>query len=299
MTGPRLPSLTALRAFESAARHGSAKRAAEELSVTPTAISHQVRQLEQSLGVALFTRMPRRLVLTPQGRLLQETLAAAFDSIAAGVMRVRAAPRRQVVTLSTTPAVAARWLLPRVCALNESHPELDLRIHASHTPVPLDGVGADMAIRYGSGDWPGLVVEKLFDNLFIPACSPALKLRRRSELPRHTLLHFEPMGGFSAPVDWGAWQRAARVPGLDTRAGLVVSDETHAVAAALGHQGVALMSRMLIADELRAGTLVRPFGPDLPGQPFHLVYPPARRQEPQIVAVRDWVMGMQAQGVGP
>lgn len=292
----RLPSLTALRAFECAARHGSAKRAAEELSVTPTAISHQVRQLEESLGVPLFTRTPRQLVLTPQGRSLQQTLGEAFEAIAAGVRRVRASPRRQGITLSTTPAIAARWLLPNVCLLSERHPELDLRLHASHVPMPLDGVSADMAIRYGRGDWPGLVVEKLFDNRFVPACSPALKLRRRSDLRRHTLLHFEPLGGSSSPVNWAAWQRMANVPGLDTSAGPVVSDETHVVAAALGHQGVALMSQALIADELRAGTLVRPFGPDLPGQPFHLVYPPARRNDPAVRAVRDWVTGLRPLG---
>ncbi len=292
MPARRLPSLTALRAFEATARRGSAKQAAEELSVTPTAISHQVRQLEATLGVSLFIRGARQLRLTPQGHALQATLGDAFDTIAEAVARVRAAPPRQAVTLSTTPAIAARWLLPRVGLLSQAHPDLDLHIHASHRPVPLDGVQADLAIRYGRGDWPGLVVETLFDNRFVPACSPALGLRRRRDLPRHTLLHFEPLGGFSAPVSWTVWQQQAQVPGLDTRAGPVFSDETHAVAAALGQQGIALMSHALIADELRAGTLVRPFGPDLPGLPFHLVYPPARAADAAPMAVRDWVLSL-------
>lgn len=154
--------------------------------------------------------------------------------------------------------------------------------------MPLGGVSADVAIRHGVSDWLGLVVEKLFDNRFAPACSPALKQRRRSDSRRHTLLHFEPLAGFSSPANWAAWQRVPNVPGRDTPAGPVASDETHVVVAALGHQGVALMSQTLIADELRAGTRGRPFGPDLPGQPFQRLHPPARRKDAAVIkAVRD------------
>lgn len=289
MTSRRLPSLSALRAFEAAARHESAKRAAEELFVTPTAISHQLRQLEGQLGVALFLRRPRQLVLTPQGRALQSVLSEAFDGIAEAVERLRAAPVRSAVTLSTTPAVAVRWLLPWVCMLREAHPALDLRIHASHEVVPLDGVAADLAIRYGDGAWPGMHAGKLFDNRFVPACSPALKLRRRRDLLRHTLIHFRPPNAVSFPVDWAAWQRLARVPALNVAAGPVFSDETHAIGAALDGQGVALMSRALIADELAGGRLVCPFGPGLQGEPFHLVVPAGRREDASIRAVCDWV----------
>lgn len=287
-----LPSLSALRAFEAAARHESAKRAAEELSVTATAISHQIRTLEESLGVALFLRRPRRLELTAQGRELQQTLESAFDSISTTARRLSARPRRRAITLSTTPAVAVRWLLSWVCLLRESHPDIDLRIHASHEPVALDGVTADIAIRYGDGRWPGLVAEKLFDNTFIPACSPRLGLCAAAELPRHSLIHFRNQAIVSAPVDWALWQKQARVPGLDVGAGLVFSDETHAVSAAIGAQGVALMSRELIEDELREGRLVQPFGPELPGKPFFLVYPENRKNDPAILAIRDWVMAV-------
>lgn len=292
MNSPRLPSLSALRAFESAARHQSAKLAAAELSVTPTAISHQIRQLEEAMGVALFVRRPRQLVLTPQGTELQQVLQTAFASIGAVVTRIQAAPERQAITLSTTPAVAARWLLPWVCILRDAQPRLDLRIHASHAPVSLDGVTADMAIRYGKGQWPGLVAEKLFDNVFIPACSPALKLDKQDDLVHQDLIHFEPRQAMSFPIGWIQWQKQAQVPGLDASAGLTFSDETHTISAALGGQGVALMSEALIADELRSGRLVRPFGPSLPGEPFHLVYPEERKHEPMIQAVRDWVMGL-------
>ncbi|WP_220813564.1 LysR substrate-binding domain-containing protein [Pseudomonas paralcaligenes] len=292
MTRRWLPSLSALRAFEAAARHESAKRAAEELSVTATAVSHQIRALEESLGVALFLRKPRQLELTAQGRELQQVLESAFDSIGATVERLSAVPCRQAITLSTTPAVAVRWLLSWVCLLRDSHPQIDLRIHASHEPVALDGVTADIAIRYGDGRWPGLVAEKLFDNTFIPACSPLLGLHDAAELPNHPLIHFRNQAAISSPLDWALWQKQARVPGLDVSAGLVFSDETHAVSAAIGAQGVALMSRQLIEDELREGRLVQPFGPEVEGKPFFLVYPESRRGDPTIQAVRDWVMAV-------
>ncbi|MEE2799951.1 MAG: LysR substrate-binding domain-containing protein, partial [Pseudomonadota bacterium] len=258
MVQRKLPSLSALRAFEAAARHESAKQAAQELSVTATAISHQVRGLEQALGVSLFVRKPRQLQLTTQGRELQDVLSSAFDSISAAVARLRDTPVRQAITLTTTPVIASRWLLSWVCMLRETHPDIDLRIHASHEAVALDGVTADIAIRYGDGRWPGLVAEKLLDNTFIPACSPLLALHDASELPRHPLIHFRSSSAGSGPVDWAGWQKLARVPGLDVSAGLVFSDETHAVSAAVGAQGVALMSRELIEDELAAGRLVQP-----------------------------------------
>ena len=292
MSHRRLPSLSSLRAFEAAARHESAKQAAQELSVTATAISHQVRGLEEALGVSLFLRKPRQLELTPQGRELQQVLETAFDSISSVVERLSAVPVRQTVTLSTTPAVAVRWLLPWVCMLRDSHPDIDLRIHASHESVPLDGVTADIAIRYGDGRWPGLVAEKLFDNTFIPTCSPRLGLHEVEQLPLHPLIHFSSQGAISSPLDWATWQKEAKVPGLDVSAGLVFSDETHAISAAVGEQGVALMSRQLIQDELEEGRLVQPFGPELEGKPFFLVYPESRRHDPTILAIRDWVLAV-------
>ena len=151
---------------------------------------------------------------------------------------------------------------------------------------------ADLAIRYGDGRWPGLVAEKLFDNVFIPACSPHLGLAQAADLVRHPLLHFRPQQLSTFPMDWAGWQKRAQVPGHDVSAGLVFSDETHAISAAIGGQGVALMSRPLIADELAEGRLVQPFGPELPGKPFYLVYPQSRQDDPVILAIRDWVLSV-------
>ena len=287
----RLPPLSALRAFEAAARLGSAKRAAEELSVTPAAISHQIRHLEDELGQRLFVRRPRRLVATAPGVQLQQALTSAFASMATAVAQVRA-PRRRSMTLSTTPAVASRWLVPRLPALHAACPELDLRVHVSHQPVALDGIEADAAIRYGHGRWPGLVAHRLIDNVFAPVCSPLLKLRTRRALPRHPLLHFAAPGSRSAPVDWPTWQKRARVPGLDASAGVVFSDETHAISAALGGQGVALMSLALVAEELEAGSLVAPFGPVFEAEPFHFVYPEAAQDDGWIATLRDWILAL-------
>ncbi|HEY0817859.1 MAG TPA: LysR substrate-binding domain-containing protein [Rhizobacter sp.] len=289
MSSRQLPPLSALRAFEAVARHASAKRAAQELNVTPTAVSHQVRALEEWLGTALFLRRPRQLEATPAGRELQAVLAAGFDSFAATTARLRKAVGRRMVTLTTTPTVAARCLMPRLDWMREHHPTLDVRIHATHELVPLEEGEADVAVRYGFGPWPGVVNEPLFDNLFVPACSPALGLVAAVDLPKHRLIHFEPRGGRSAPLDWAVWQAQAKVPGLDPGAGPVFTDETHSIAAAVAGQGVALLSRAMVADELARGTLVQPFGPELPGAPFQLVWPRERADDVAVQAIRAWV----------
>ena len=136
------------------------------------------------------------------------------------------------------------------------------------------------------------MAEKQFDNTFVPTCSPQLGLHHAADLPKHSLIHFRAQGALSAPIHWAAWQKLANVPGLDVSAGLVFSDETHAISAAVDAQGVALMSRQLIEDELRGGRLVQPFGPEMEGKPFHLVYPENRRDDPTVRAVREWVMAV-------
>ena len=288
----RLPSLSALRAFEAAARHESAKQAALELSVTATAISHQVRGLEAALGMTLFVRKPRQLELTPRGRELQQVLESSFDAISHTIERLIAVPERQTLTLTTTPVVAVRWLLPWIYKLRESNPEIDLRIHATHEPVSLDGLTADMAIRHGDGRWPGLIADKLFDTTLIPACSPGLAQRLGEAVVEYPLIHFRPQDVLISPMDWPRYQKEAEMAGLNTGAGLAFSDENHAIAAAVGGQGVILMNRQLIEDELADGRLVQPFGPELEDRAFFLAYPENRRHDPTLAAVRTWVMAV-------
>src|SRR5690606_28077465 len=177
ITRRRLPSLVALRAFEAVVRLGSARDAALELAVTPTAVSHQIRHLEDTLEARLFVRRPRNLVPTPAARALAEAPDEALARIHEAVERARRPPARTCLTGSTTAAVAVRCLMPALDALRAAAPWLDVRIHATHEPTALDGVTADVAVRYGAGPWPGLRAEPLVDNLFAPVCSPALGLR--------------------------------------------------------------------------------------------------------------------------
>lgn len=283
----RLPPLSALRAFEAAARHLSFKRAADELAVTPTAISHQIRQLEDRLGMHLFIRAPRKLGLTAAAEQLYPVLRDGFDAFADAVGKL-AAPRRAALTLSATRAFTARWLLPRIAVFHAANPGLDLRLHASDEPVDFRRDAVDAAIRYGHGGYAGLAVQKLFRDRFAPVCSPALRLRAARELRRHKLIHFDWQRLARDTPVWPLWLKRAEISGVDPKAGLRFSDESHAIQAALAGHGVALLSTTLVAEEIRNGALIVPFGPSLPGYTYYFVHP--QPIAPGVEAVRDWFM---------
>jgi LysR family glycine cleavage system transcriptional activator len=284
----RLPPLGALRAFEAAARHLSFKAAADELAVTPTAISHQLRLLEDSLGQRLFERRIRKVTLTPAGEALYPVLRDGFDLFAQAIERLRAGPQRQRLTLSATPAFVAKWLVPRLGEWQVLHPRIDLHLHASEAPVDLAGGSADAAIRYGRGNWPELQSEQLLPSLFAPVASPRLKLRNPADLQTHTLLHFDWRQRRRDTPTWKRWSEQAGIA-LDISGGLRFSDESHAIQAAIAGQGVALLGLPLVAAELASGALVQPFGPALQGDSYHLVTRPERAQQPEIVALRNWL----------
>lgn len=288
----RLPPLGALRAFEAAARHLSFKAAADELAVTPTAISHQLRLLEDHIGQRLFVRQIRKVTLTPAGETLYPVLRDGLDSFALAIGRLRAGPQRQRLTLSATPAFVAKWLLPRLGDWQAHHPEIDLHLHASESPVDLAGIGtgasADAAIRYGRGNWPRLHSEVLLPSLFAPVASPRLKLRKPADLQTQTLLHFDWRQRRRDTPTWKRWSEQAGIA-LDVSGGLRFSDESHAIQAAIAGQGVALLGLPLVAAELASGALVQPFGPVLQGDSYHLVTAPERTQQPEIVALRNWL----------
>lgn len=287
----RLPPLAALRAFEAAARHLSFKRAAAELAVTPTAISHQIRLLEETIGLKLFLRRPRRLVLTAEGQTLYPVLRHGFDAFADAIQRLRAVPARSVVTLSATRAFAARWLVPRAASFAAANPGMDLRLHAADEPVDLQAGTIDAAMRYGRGRFPGLAAEELFRDTFAPVASPRLELKRADDLRRHTLIHFEWHRTDRETPVWPRWLERAGLRGFSPKAELTFNDESHAIQAAIAGHGVALLSLQLIADELASGALVQPFGPVLPGYRCYLVYPEAAAKSEKIAAVRRWIRG--------
>jgi LysR family glycine cleavage system transcriptional activator len=288
----RLPPLSALRAFEAAARHGSFKQAAHELAVTPTAISHQIRSLEQSTGLVLFERQLRKVVLTEAGLALYPVLRESFDALEAVLQGlVKAAPRQRVI-ISATHAFMARWLAPRVASFSQAYPDIDLELHASEQALDLDSGGADIALRYGRGPYPGLLAEPLFADCFAPLCSPGLGASDAGDLARLALIDFRWRHAHPLNPTWRRWFAQAGLPWQAGRARLLFSQEDHAIQAAVAGQGIALLSLELMAAEIAAGRLVQPFGPVLAGHTYHLVRSGGRRHAPHVDAAFDWLRGL-------
>lgn len=286
----RLPPLSSLRAFEAAARLRSFKKAAEELAVTATAISHRIRVLEDDLERPLFVRKVRAVELTPDGQTLLAAASSGFRTIAAAVEQVRG-PRRASVTLSTTPAFAAKWLVPRLAAFQAEHPDIDLHIHASNLPVDLDAGTADLAIRYGHGHYEGVTATLLLEDHFAPVASPALLARIGHDAAQWPLIHFDWHRPPPAELTWSAWARKTGRDPSALSAGIRYSEESHAIQATVAGQGVALLSLLLVEDELRLGLLRVAAEPGLRGMSYHLLEPGRRPVSDAVSAVADWLLG--------
>jgi LysR family glycine cleavage system transcriptional activator len=286
----RLPPLNALRAYEAAARHLSFTKAAQELNVTQAAISHQVKALEERLGVTLFRRMNRALLLTDEGQSYLPAVREAFDTIGAATARLLAHERAGALVVSCMPSFGAAWLVRRLGHFRAAHPDIDVRLDLS---VPLADFGredVDIAIRYGSGDWPGLAVNRLMTEDVVPVCSPEVlagehPLDTPGDLRHHTLLHDE------GQADWHNWLLAASVEGVDPSRGVTYTDSSMLVQAAVAGQGVALARSALAADDLAAGRLVRAFDIRLPVEyAYYVVHPEAYAERPKVMAFRDWLL---------
>ena len=290
----RLPPLNALRAFEAAARHLSFTKAAHELFVTQAAISHQVKALEETLGVQLFRRLNRRLMLTDAGQLYLPALSEAFDTIDAATGRLSAADEAGPLTVSVANSLAAKWLLPRLPRFRERHPEIDVEVSAADRLVDFNRDNVDMGIRYGLGRYPGLKVDPLMEDTVFPVCSPKLlegpsALRGPADLKHHTLLHDDVMSG-EAP-DWRAWLAAAGLTGINPDRGPRYSHSSLVLQAAIDAQGVALGRSSLVILDLEAGRLVRPFGPVLPSiYACYVVSPIATAERPKVRLFREWLL---------
>jgi LysR family transcriptional regulator, glycine cleavage system transcriptional activator len=288
-TTRRLPPLSSLRAFEAAARHGSFKRAADELAVTPTAISHRIRVLEDHTGLKLFVRQVRQVTLTDAGAQLYPVLRHGFDAIETVLARLTQANRRERVTVSATHAFTAKWLVPRVARFHASHPDIDLHAHASDETVDFDAHGVDIAVRYGNGPYPGLATEVMFADAYAPVVNPMLGVRTIADLQSVPLIHFDWKKVSAANPTWETWFARTGMEWHPSRGQLRYSDEGHAIQAAVAGQGVALLSLALVADEIAAGYLAQPFGPALPGYTYHM----AMRADPPpgtaAQAVADWL----------
>lgn len=246
----RLPPLTALRAFEAAARRASFKLAAEELLVTPTAISHQIRQLEADLGFRVLHRTPRAVTMTPQGKALYEATESGFMEIEKVVLRLRAGTTPAPVTLTSTMAFFSHWLVPRMDALRQAIPTIDLRLHMSNAVEELRPGGIETAIRYGHGPFHDVASTHLRDDVLVPVCSPALSLSHIDDLRRATLLHIDGQTRPTPRADWSRWCAQADVHGIDANAGPRFPDSMLAVQAAIAGHGVVIASRFLIDDAI-------------------------------------------------
>lgn len=289
---PRLPSLNGLRAFECAARHLSFTRAAEELNVTQTAISHQIRRLEDELGVRLFMRSKDGLALTDEGHAYFPGIRAAFLELRHSTERLLESNNHSVLTISTLVSVASKWLLPRLPAFREAYPLIDVRISASTELVDFRKGGIDAAIRYGTGEWPGLRADWLMSDEIFPVCSPRLltgenALKTPADLINHPLLQ---VSGLTAN-DWSDWLHAAGQPPLRTKGPRLTFDlAMMAVQAAIDGQGVCIGRSTYVEDDLRAGRLVAPFDLRLKSESgFYFVTPHENADSKKIVAFRQWL----------
>src|SRR5579875_3170333 len=288
----RLPSLNGLRAFEAAARHLSFTQAAAELNVTQTAISHQIRRLEDQLGLRLFDRRNRALALTREAESYLPAIRAAFEDLRLATDRLRRSRNEEVLTVSTTASLATKWLVTRAAAFQEAHPGIEVRITTSAHLVDFAREQVDMAVRYGRGNWPGVRAEWLMAEDVFPVCSPALPtadkpLCRPEDLVHHTLLHTT-----SFREDWQLWLTAAGLPrSLATRPGLSFDQGFMAIQAAVEGLGVALGRSRFVEADIAAGRLVRPFDVVLPADAGYYVVAPEQTAAMRKVALfREWLI---------
>lgn len=296
----RLPPLNALRAFEAAARHLSFVAAADELAVTPAAVSHQVKALEAYLDLDLFQRLPRSLVLTEQGRLLGPLLTRGFDRLAEAVARTKADDGLVVLKTTVLPSFAVRWLLPRLPDFRRQHPGIEIEVMAQHQAVDLRRERVDMALRYGRGVWPGLHIEQFLDDEVFPVCSPRLldgphPLLKPDDLRHHTLIHDSLVGSAEPWVTWTPWLQHFGLDDIDHRRGPRYSDSHMLMEAAAVGEGVAIGRSSIMADDLERGRLVRPF-PDrrTADYAYYFVCRPDAIERPAVRAFRDWLMAVAA-----
>jgi LysR family glycine cleavage system transcriptional activator len=304
----RLPPLNALRAFEAAARHLSFKNAARELHVTPGAVSHHVKQLEDSLGVPLFRRLTRALELTPEGQALLPKVQEGLRNLAEAVERVRSRDDARKLTVMAPPNFASRWLVPRLARFTERHPGLDLHVasrasmidggdESDTLPSPESSEVSPVAmVRFGDGRYPGARVDEVFTAVYVPVCSPKLlrgprPLKKPSDLRHHTLLHDETVIEEGARPSWSAWLESVGITDIDARRGTHFTEGSLSLEAAREGLGVALAMKPLVRSEIEAGRLVMPFNISSPASyAYYLLTAEGSRPDTSVGAFREWLL---------
>jgi LysR family glycine cleavage system transcriptional activator len=287
---PRLPPLNALKAFEAAARHESFTRAAEELCVTQGAVSHQVKALEAELAIKLFNRERQRLIITEAGRDYLAVVRDAFDRIAAGTERLLQRQSAGVLTVSTSPDFAAKWLVHRLGHFAEAHAGIDLRVSATMHHVDFAREEVDLAVRHGDGNWPGLDAIRLSQERLFAVCSPKLLSGRRRLDGAADILKF-PLIHLDSRSDWEKWLRGVGIDDAGVTHGPVLNRASMVIDAAINGQGIALARTTLAAWDLINGRLVTAFPESLPvSKTYWIVCPKATAALPKITTFRDWLL---------
>jgi LysR family glycine cleavage system transcriptional activator len=294
-----IPGTRALKTFEAAARHLNFTRAASELGLTPAAVSHQIKEIEDQLGVALFTRTSRTIRLTDGGVVMLDAAVDALDLLSRASARARKMGRgTALLRVTLSPTFASKWLMPRLTGFRKTYPDIDLRFDISDVARDFDIDDVDIGIRFGVGKYPGLRSHRLFDDVVIPVCSPALlsgdlPLREPRDLLRHTLCHVDwSLQGLTWPT-WSMWMAAAGIEDFDDSRCVVFEDSAHAVQAAIDGHAVALADFAMVANDLSTGRLLRPFelgiryGPEFA---YFLVYPERHADDRRIAAFRAWML---------
>ena len=290
----RLPPLNALRAFEAAARHLNFSRAADELSVTPGAVSQQIQNLEDYVGVALFKRTPKGLLLTDPAQIALPALREAFDRLAEAASMLTAAVDGRRLTVTVPPSFASKWLLPRLGSFEALHPDVDVWVSAGMELTDFASGEVDLAIRYGAGRYPGLEVIRLMQETVIPVASPELlannPLENLGDLSNAVLLHDGSPDADESCPDWTMWLAARGVRGVDGARGPRFNQSSLVIEAAVGGRGVALAKRALAQVDLDAGRLVAPFQiATAVDFAYYLVHPKTKGRLPQVKAFITWI----------
>lgn len=293
----RLPHLSALRVFEAAARRGSFRDAADEMGISASAVSHQIRKLEAYLDVRLFDRLTRAVSLTEAGTALYPKLDVGFRLVESAVREVRSVRTASALVVSTGPAIAAKWLVPKLYVFQEQYPDVEVRISTSNRAVDLEREDVDVALRHGRGHYPGVESTRLFGEAYTPMCTPRMRdnasaaLRTPADLRHYRLLH-DDSAALPGPgaAGWAQWLRAARVRNVDAKSGAHFGQSDHAIQAAIDGGGVLLGRVAIAAFDLAAGRLIRPFDLTLPS-PFgyYFVTRSGRQRERAIAAFLSWL----------
>lgn len=291
-------SLNVLRAFEAAGRHLSFKKAAEELHVSPAAVGHQVKTLEDALGTRLLVRLNRAIELTEAGHELLSGLTDVFHRLSVTLDTFHQRSSRRSFKVSVEPSFAAKWLIRRLDRFQKLHSGMNLRIDATARQVDFSREPVDIAIRYGTGEYKGLLADRLFNDSVMPVCSPKLlegvhPLRTPKDLCHHVLLHCEPNPKYPSWPSWDTWLKAAGLDNIEPNKGLEFSVSSYPLLlqAAIEGQGVGLASNIHVVDDLAVGRLIKPFDLSLPlSFGYFVVYPERTAESPEVRAFRDWVL---------